>query len=107
MNAEKTWNNMIARLNDSPEEIATVPRNSREPLWFCASIENGNLYIYNAAHHRPSTSLTKKRRITKSDFEKVYSYYFRLANGESNLVKEVAAISMNSAYIYALIARFE
>lgn len=57
MNAGITWNNMIARLNDAPEEVATVPSNSREPLWFCASIENGNLYVYNSAHHRPSTSL--------------------------------------------------
>jgi len=107
MNAEKIWNNIIAQLSDSSEEIATVPRNSREPLWFSASIENGNLYINNATNHRPSTSLSIKRKISKSDFEKVYPYYFRLADGETNLVKEVAAISMNSAYIYALIAKFE
>ena len=107
MSAENTWNNILAQLKVAPAEIATVPSNNKEPLWFNVYAENENVRVQNSINHKPSTNLSQKRKITKKDFETVYSYYHRWANGEKSLRREVRMLSRNTAYIFALIAHFE
>ena len=107
MSADMVWDNIITRLNDKPAEVSTVPSNNKEPLWFNAFIENGALFVENAINHRPSTHMSKSRKISKKDFDTVYSYYHRWANGERYLRQEVRTLSRNTAYIFALISRFE
>ena len=107
MNCEQIWNKIISSLVETPAEVSTVPSNNKEPLWFNAFIENGDLYVQNAVSHRPSTQMSKSRKISKKDFDIVYSYYHRWANGERHLRQEVRTMSRNTAYIFALISRFE
>lgn len=107
MNADQVWINIMTSLNDMPLELSTVPSNNKEPLWFNAFIENGDLFVENAVNHRPSTQMSKVRKISKKDFDTVYSYYYRWASGERYLRQEVRTLSRNTAYIFALISRFE
>lgn len=106
MNSENTWKMIIDQLQGVPAEIATVPSNKKEPLWFTASIDKGNLYIQSAINHKPSSMISKRRKISRKDFETVYSYYHRWANGETYLKREAIRISQNTSYIFALIAHF-
>lgn len=107
MSADKVWGDMISSLNVAPAEVPTIPSNNREPLWFNAFIENGALFVENAINHNPPTHMSKRRKISKKDFDTVYSYYHRWANGERYLRQEVRTLSRNTAYIFALISRFE
>lgn len=63
--------------------------------------------VENAKLHNPSSKLSQRRKIIKKDFLKVFLYYHRWANGESNLRQEVRLISRNTAYIFALLSYFE
>ncbi|KAB2954246.1 hypothetical protein F9B85_00695 [Heliorestis acidaminivorans] len=107
MSIETTWNNIMIRLKETSEDIATVPSNKKEPLWFNCYIENGDLYVQNSTTRTPSTKMSQRRKITKNDFETIYPYYYRWKNGEKHLTQEAKKLSMNTAYIFALIAHFE
>lgn len=107
MSADVVWSKIMSSLKEMPNEVATVPSNNKEPLWFNAYIENGDLFVQNAITHRPSTQMSKSRKISRKDFDTVYCYYHRWANGERHLRQEVRTHSMNTAYIFALISRFE
>ena len=107
MNADSTWSNIITQLKENDEEIRTVPSNNREPLWFNAYVENENLYVQNSIRNNPSTKMSQRRKISKKDFDTVYPYYHRWANGERHLRQKVRTLSRNTAYIFALIAHFE
>lgn len=107
MSADRVWSNIMTNLKEMPSEVSTVPSNNKEPLWFIAFIENGDLFVKNAVNHRPSTKMSKSRKISKKDFDIVYSYYHRWANGERYLRQEVRTLSRNTAYIFALISKFE
>ena len=107
MSAERTWSAIITSLLNDPIDVATVPSNKREPLWFFAFSDKGELYVENSINCMPSTKLSQRRKITKSDFLTVYSYYHRWANGERNLRQEVRTLSRNTAYIFGLINHYE
>lgn len=107
MNSEALWAEIITGLNESPLEMATVPSNNRQPLWFCAYIEENRLVVKNAVNHQPTTQMNNPRIIKKDDFLTVYPYYHRWANGERQLRQEVRLLSRNTAYIFALISCFE
>lgn len=101
------WDRLIARLQEAPVEIKTVPGNKREPLWFYVGTKNRNLYVYNARNHKPSVQMSQPRRISKDEFLTVYPYYQRWAKGEGHVRQEARSYSMNTAYIFGLIAHFE
>jgi len=107
MNGEHTWKKITTALEGTPTEVATVPSNNKELLWFNAYIENGKLYVGNSESHSPSTNISQRRKITKNDFMTVYEYYHRWANGKRYLRQKVREISRNTAYIFALISHFE
>lgn len=107
MSAGKVWGNIISNLSEGPVEASTIPSNNRKPLWLTAYIENGILFVDNAVIHRPSTKMSRRRRISKKDFDTVYSYYHRWANGERHLRQEVRTLSRNTAYIFGLISKFK
>lgn len=104
---ENTWNKIISALKVDPMELATVPSNRREPLWFKVYMEKGILYVDNAVYKNPSTRMSQRRKISKDDFLTVYAFYHRWANGETHLRDEVRQLSRNTAYIFALISEFE
>ena len=107
MNGELLWNKISLEINNAPIEIATVPSNNKEPLWFIAYIDNGVVYVDNSKTKKPSTKMSQRRKISKDDFFTVYSYYHRWANGERHLRQEVRRLSRNTAYIFGLVAQFE
>lgn len=107
MSTNRVWNNIISSLNVMPAGMPAIPSNNREPLWFKAFIENDALFVDNAINHRPSTHMSKSRKISKKNFDTAYSYHHRWSNGERHLRQEVRTLSRNTAYIFALISRFE
>lgn len=106
MSADRTWNVIVSSLENKTVEIPTVPSNRREPLWFKAYLENGNLYVNNSDINMPSTNMSMQRKISREDFDTVYAYYERWSNGERYLRQEVRLLSRNTAYIFGLITHF-
>jgi len=101
MNGEVLWNTVISGLSSSREEIQTTTG-----LWLRASSHDGRLYIDKAIDNMPSSKLSMQRAISKKDFLFVYSYYERWISGEKGVRHEVSRKSRNTAYIFALINRF-
>lgn len=102
MNGETLWNKIISGLPSSGVELQT-----KTGLWFKASSERERLYVDRATEHSPSSKISVQRPISKNDFLFVYSYYARWISKEKGIGKEVSQKSMNTAYIFALIARFQ
>jgi len=103
LNVIEMWNWIVERANSQPFEIHTVPQNKRTPLWFQVST-NGTILIINQAQHNiPSSTLKISRTITFEEFERIYPYYYLRSKGAS-VSKEVMNKSVNSVYIYGLIA---
>lgn len=107
MNGELLWNKICLELNNAPIETVTVPSNNKEPLWFIAYIDNGEVYVDNSRTKKPSTKMSQRRKISQDDFLTVYAYYHRWANGERYLRQEVRGLSRNTAYIFGLVAKLE
>jgi hypothetical protein len=101
MTGETLWNTIIARLPSVGDELQTTTG-----LWFRASSSNGRLYVNKATDHTPSSNLSMQRAISKKDFLYVHSYYERCTSGETGIRHEVSRKSRNTAYIFALIERF-
>lgn len=107
MSSDQVWSRIKSSLNENSAEVPTIPSNNRKPLWFNAFVENGDLFVRNSTNHRPSTQMSQRRKISKDDFDTVYSYYHQWANGERHIRQEVRTLSRNTAYIFALISKFE
>jgi hypothetical protein len=102
MCAETLWNTIIASLSPSGEEMQTTT-----DLWFRSSSNGGSLYIDKAFENSPSSGLSMQRTISKNDFLFVHAYYDRWLSGEKGIRHEVSRKSRNTAYIFALIGKFE
>ncbi|MGO4371587.1 hypothetical protein AB4Z21_12465 [Paenibacillus sp. MCAF20] len=103
MNVIEKWNRIIERANNQPFEIHTVPQNKRAPLWFRVSTDGTTLIISQAKDNVPSSTLKMPRTITFKEFERIYPYYHLRLKGAS-VSQEVMSKSVNSVYIYGLIA---
>lgn len=101
MNCEALWNIVISSLSSSGEELQTTTG-----LWFRASYRNGRLYVGRATDNTPSSELSMQRAISEKDFSFVHSYYDRWISGETGIRHEVSRKSRNTAYIFALVDRF-
>ena len=106
MSGEQLWFKINQTLGNDQIDIKTIPSNSRDPLWFIAYIENGNLYVDNSINHVPSTKMSGRRKISLNDFITVFQYYHRWKKGETHLRQEVRTMSRNTAYIFGLIDKF-
>lgn len=103
MQALETWNRIIERAQSQSLEIHTVPQNKRAPLWFRVSTDGTALIISQAKDNVPSSTLKMPRTITFEEFERIFPYYHLRLNGNS-VSQEVMRKSVNSVYIYGLIA---
>lgn len=101
MGGEALWNKIIEVLPLSGEEMQTTTG-----LWFKASSNDGRLYVDKGVDHAPSSELSMQRSISKKDFLLVYSYYDRWVNGEAGIRHEVSRKSRNTAYIFALLEKY-
>ncbi|UJL46283.1 hypothetical protein KFZ58_18340 [Virgibacillus sp. NKC19-16] len=105
MNALEVWNKIQKR--DYEFEIHTVPRNHQEPLWFAVIPADDTLIIKPTTFKKPSVNISKNRKISFKEFERVHVFYDRWSSGEPGVRKEASYVSKNTAYIFALIERFE
>jgi len=106
MIAESLYTKIVNELRAQPTELPTVPSNKTTPKWFRAYIEDGDIYVESAKVNRPSSNMSMRRIISAKDFVKVYSYYDEWANGNTKAKQEAVSESLNSAYIFALIAKY-
>ena len=102
MDGETLWDRILSNLSSSGEELQTTTGR-----WFRAISECDKLFVDKAQKHTPSSKLSMKRPISKKDFLIVHSYHDRWANGETGVRQEVIGKSRNSAYIFALIDKFD
>jgi hypothetical protein len=107
MSGEITWKVIIESLTNNPTDFKTIPTTNREPLWFNAFIGNKELYVRSSQNKKPSCKITGNRKISKDDYLTVYSYYHRWADGETHLRQIVRTLSRNTAYIFAIINKYE
>ncbi|WP_312701860.1 hypothetical protein [Sedimentibacter sp.] len=103
MNGEVLWNRITSELHQSEKELKTL----KQGRWFIASYSNGKLYVDRAKNNAPSSEISTQRQISKEEFLFVHSYYNRWLNGEVGVRHEVSRKSMNTAYIFALIDKFD
>ena len=102
MTPEKAWDTIVKRVSNHSEEFHTVPKNRRTPVWFLASGDGKYIYISEAKMNRPSSKISAVRKLTWSDFEKIYPLYFRREQGEV-ISAEATAITRNQVYYYSVI----
>ncbi|MFC3041135.1 hypothetical protein ACFOGI_12880 [Virgibacillus xinjiangensis] len=105
MQAVDIWEKINER--DFEFEIHTVPKNHQSPLWFAVRPTEDCLLVKPATFRKPSVSISKERKINYKEFERVFAFYHRWQSGEPGVRKEASYVSKNTAYIFALIARFE
>ncbi|WP_100013057.1 hypothetical protein [Lentibacillus sediminis] len=105
MDAEQLWN--LIHQRDYEFEIHTVTKNHQKPLWFAVRPAEEVLLIKPATFQKPSVSLSKERKIGLKEFERVHAFYDRWQDGEKGVRSKASNASKNTAYIFALIARFE
>jgi len=102
MNGETLWNRILSNLSSSGDELQTTTGR-----WFRAISEREKLFVDKAYNHTPSCELTLKRSISKKDFLVVHSFYDRWVIGETGVRQTVIGKSRNTAYIFALINKFD
>lgn len=103
MSSAVLWERIIERARALEFEISTVPLSRRTPLWFRVSSKGSALFISQAKDNTPSSTLKMPRRITYEEFERVYPYYELRRKGAA-VSQDVVAKSVNTVYIYGLIA---
>ncbi|MUT65658.1 hypothetical protein [Paenibacillus sp. NEAU-GSW1] len=103
MGSAELWNQIIERAKSQDFEIHTVPQNKREPLWFRITSDGNTVKISQAKDNMPSSALKMPRTITFQEFDRVYPYYDLRLKGTS-ISQEVGRKSVNTVYIYGLIA---
>ncbi len=103
MQVLEMWNRIIERAKSQSFEIHTVPQNKKTPIWFRVSTDGTTLIISQAKDNVPSCTLKMPRTITFKEYERIYPYYHLRLKGTS-VSQEVTSKSVNSVYIYGLIA---
>ena len=101
----RAWNTIVEKLTGNRMELPTVPKTRKVPVWFSATTNGETIFINEAIDHTPSSKLSVERKLSFSDFQKVYPLYVRRENGES-VSSEVTAVSVNSVYYFSLIKHF-
>jgi hypothetical protein len=103
MDSAKLWSRIIERATIQAFEIHTVPQSNRKPLWFRISSDGSSLFVSQAKDHTPSSTLKMPRTITFQEFNRIFPYYELRLQGTS-VSKEAGQKSVNTVYIYGLIA---
>ncbi|TMV49572.1 hypothetical protein FE783_13815 [Paenibacillus mesophilus] len=103
MLSSEAWNQIIERAKIQEFEIHTVPQNKRAPLWFRISTDGNIVIISQAKDNAPSSTLKMPRTISFDEFDRIYPYYQLRLNG-SSVSQEAVRKSVNTVYIYGLIA---
>jgi hypothetical protein len=103
MSSAELWEQIIERAQIQAFEIHTVPLNKREPLWFRVNSDGNVVIISQSRDNVPSSSLKVSRIISYQEFDRIYPYYDLRRKGDA-ISQEVGRKSVNTVYIYGLIA---
>lgn len=102
MTSQEAWNTIIKRLTGERIELPTVPKNKKDPVWFSATTDGYSIFINQAIENKPSSKLSMRRKLTYTNFEKVYPFFLKRENGE-RVTSEVKAITVDQVYFFSLI----
>ena len=97
MTASEAWNAIVGGLLESPEELPTVPKIKRTPVWFFASTDGETIFINEAKFNKPPSKLSMSRMLVYKTFQKIYPLYQKRENGEQ-VSAEATAIIVNQVY---------
>ncbi len=100
--AKILWNFLKLELDSNTIEITSNPISKAViPKWFTVQYEPDQMIITPAEVHHPSSKITSPRKITFSQFEKIYPYYIKRKKGEM-VSQEVIQLTQNQTYHYGL-----
>lgn len=103
MDAVEMWNRIIERAKTNSFEVHTVPLNKKTPLWFQISTDGNSIIVNPARDNEPSSTFKMPRIIKLREFKRIFPYYDLRLKGTS-VSQETANQSVNTVYIYGLIA---
>ncbi len=96
------WHKTIRAFSTTEIELHTQPKQrNRKPLWFAVYSDGNTIYVSRAKDHTPSSEISHPRRLTYSEFNKIYPIYLKRKTG-SSVSREAAIISHNQVYWYAI-----
>ncbi|VYT68347.1 hypothetical protein [Clostridium tertium] len=102
VNVENAWEIIINRLFNKRQELSTLPKTNKKPIWFSA-ISDGNIISINKASiNEPSSKITAERKLTYTNFKEVYPLFIKRENDEK-VSKEVSNKTRNQVYYFSLI----
>ena len=104
-NVNELWKNILIELTNFPQDVQTIRQNGSFGLWFFAQSQDGFVYVSNAKHNTPSSSLKVPVQISQEEFVKVYPYFSQWKNDIISR-QDVAAITQKSSYIFAIVYKF-
>lgn len=106
MNNIDIWDNISNLENGASFTTHTITLTKRKPLFYSVSFENDYIIINNSNLKAPSVKLKQRRKINKTEFIKVSSYYNKWYEGVFGIRKVVRAVSQNTSYIFGIINHF-
>lgn len=102
MTIRELWQKLLSHLGSQSLEFPTTPKQNRTPVWFSAKAVAGCIYVGNAKAHTPSCKISGARKLTFTEFERMYPIYLKRENGEQ-VSAEATQASVNQVYWYSLI----
>ena len=94
------WLIILDNLSRNPRDLHTIPMVEREPTWFYAYTDGTNIYV-EKARENSNSGLRGKRRLTFSEFKKIYPIFVRRDKGE-DIGKEGSQVTHNQSYWYSI-----
>lgn len=88
------------------KEFQTVPSNNRKRLKYQVAINTNKIIISNV-NDENSINISKDRKISKEEFERIADKYKDWKNMKGANRKEILKLSQNSSYIFGILNAFE
>ena len=105
LNMFELWNKILSELSKAEMELSTIPKTSKEPIWFRVSTDGNGIFVNPAIEHHPSSRLTMTRKLTYHEFLKIYPLYLKREKGEA-VSKDAAKATVNQVYWYSIIKNY-
>ena len=98
-----TYIDIVNSFLKRPRDVHTVPIRRNKELWFYVFEENGIVYVKSALEHKPSSNITKQRRLDPEHFDSMIEIYRRRCCGDK-VSQEAGKITMCQVYWYGIFA---
>ncbi len=100
---EAIWNNLVDFLRKSPQDVHTVPKIKKMPIWFYAETDGNYIYISKAKKEFPSCKISTTRKLKYDEFLRIYPIYLQREKGFS-VSDKAGKATVNQVYWYALLS---